>query len=298
MGLLLALVLLSPVVLWLGITGWTTWRYTHRAPPSPSPETPVVEGATVEDLRIVTDDGVELAAWYLQPPPGRPVFVLLHGIHGTRDWERNAFSYLREREMGGLALSFRGHGDSGGEHRSFGWDEARDVVAAVAFLEDRAPTSPVFVRGVSLGAVAAIFAGDDLDERVDGYFLEMPFRDLETVSRNWIRHRGYSERMADLYQAGVRFWGRFFLPVSADAISPIREIEGLSPSATVSIIVGIDDHLVGLSDAEDLHAACPADCELVILAGVGHESLPAAAPERWGRALAGFLERAGVASTE
>ena len=90
--------------------------------------------------------------------------------------------WLAEAGFTALAISLRGHGDSTGDVIDFGWSARYDVAAAVAFLEKECPQQPIYIVGRSMGAAAAIFAAGELKDRVAGYFLEQPYKDLRTRS--------------------------------------------------------------------------------------------------------------------
>lgn len=67
------------------------------------PHTLAIEGS--ERVQISTPDGERLAAWYLPPQPGRPVFLFLHGKGGGWNASRGGGSAFAS--MGKACSRFR-----------------------------------------------------------------------------------------------------------------------------------------------------------------------------------------------
>src|SRR5262249_49183846 len=145
---------------------------------------PAVAWGTLEEHRLRTSDGKTLGAWFHRGPPDGPAVVVLHGNRGCRGDGLPAAEFFAGRGCAVLLVSLRAHGDSTGAVNDFGFSARRDVVAAVAFLEKERPGRPILLNGTSMGAAAAIFAAAELGERVGGYVLESPYRDLHQAVRN------------------------------------------------------------------------------------------------------------------
>jgi alpha-beta hydrolase superfamily lysophospholipase len=115
--------------------------------------------APIDDSRLLTSDGVELAtrSWSLNGEP-RAVVVLVHGLSSTKDHPHVVAlaECLRARSLEVLSYDARGHGESGGLC-TLGVLERNDVAAAVAHARISHPR--VALVGASMGAVAAIAYG-------------------------------------------------------------------------------------------------------------------------------------------
>jgi fermentation-respiration switch protein FrsA (DUF1100 family) len=85
--------------------------------------------APVEPVTFEASDGVELTGWYTAPTNGAVVIVVpgRSGVDHARMLVKNGY--------GVLLVNRRGEADSEGDPNLFGWEGARDVRAAVAFLE-------------------------------------------------------------------------------------------------------------------------------------------------------------------
>jgi alpha-beta hydrolase superfamily lysophospholipase len=186
-------------------------------------------------------------------------------------------------------ISFRAHGDSAGEVNDFGYSGRRDVVAAVEWLRERCPGRPVVVWGQSLGAAAAVFAAPELGDRVAGYILECPYRDLRTAVRN--RTRAYLPPVAEFVAyAGFSTVAPAVLP-DADEISPAGAASRIPPSARVLVLAGAADRRATPEEAAAVAGAVGGRAELVVVEGGDHLRLAAADPVGYRKAIVGFLER-------
>lgn len=111
------------------------------------------------DVRLTTDDGVELSAWWAPSAHGAAV-VLLHGAGENRSSTLAAASVLVRHGYGVLLLDARGHGDSSGAGMDLGWYGDSDIGAAIGFLRDESTVdlSRIGVLGLSMGGEEAIGA--------------------------------------------------------------------------------------------------------------------------------------------
>jgi pimeloyl-ACP methyl ester carboxylesterase len=96
-----------------------------------------------------SESGAEIAAWYGAPQPGEPTVVLSHGIYGSRRQLVDRALFLREAHYGVLLYDAQGHGESTGDRITFGYLEAHDAAAAVAFVRTLNPSATVGFLGPS-----------------------------------------------------------------------------------------------------------------------------------------------------
>lgn len=93
---------------------------TNVSPTSSGAVTPADRGLDYEDVRLVTDDGVELAAWHIPSGNGAAI-VVRHGAGSTRADALDQAAVLADAGYGVLVTDARGHGDSDGRAMEFGW---------------------------------------------------------------------------------------------------------------------------------------------------------------------------------
>lgn len=274
------------VAVWLLVSYAVACRLTGRSRarrPEPPPALPWGE---LQEVRLTTSDGEEVGGWFIPGKPGRPVVLLLHGNGACRS------ACLAPAELASsvgcpvMLISLRAHGDSSGDSNDFGYSARHDVVAAVDWLRRRQPGRRVVVWGQSLGSAAALFASEELGDRVDGYILECPYRDLWTAVRN--RTRLYFPPLVEaVAYAGVAVVGPSVLP-HADSISPVEAAANVSARALV--LAGGADDRARPEEAREIAGRIGARAELVVIEGAGHMKLSKTAPRRYREVVRLFLE--------
>jgi len=116
---------------------------------------PMPRGETyreLEDVRIETEDGVEIAAWYW--PGLRPTTLLFfHGNAGHRGHRLGWVQTFHDLGWSILLIDYRGYAESGGNPTEEGL--AMDARAARAWLADRGVMRVAYV-GESIGCSVAV----------------------------------------------------------------------------------------------------------------------------------------------
>jgi alpha-beta hydrolase superfamily lysophospholipase len=281
--------------LWLAASLAMAWELTRRPrPPFPEPP-PKLAGdlgyVELESVRLVTADGERLGAWFADGRPGAAGVVLLHGKDGTRSACLPAARMLLRAGRAVLAVSLRGHGDSSGERLDFGPRARADVIAAVAWLEQRRPGEPVVVRGTSLGGAAAAFAAVELDGRVHGWVLECLYTDLASA----VHHRT-ARRLPPVLDR-LAAWGLLAMAPLFDGGGGDHDVAGalstwgrLRAGAPALILTGGADPLAPAHEAAALAAAAGGD--VAVLPGAGHDRLHEPDPGAYGSLLLDLVQRA------
>ena len=109
----------------------------------------------VEDLRLMTNDGETLVAWYVPAKDGHPLILYFHGNGGALIDRIPRFRALTASGYGLLAISYRGYGGSTGSPTQKGLMEDGET----AYLEARArgyDGDRIVLMGESLGTGVAI----------------------------------------------------------------------------------------------------------------------------------------------
>jgi uncharacterized protein len=143
-------------------------------------ETPSDLGQQFEDVRIATDDGETLHAWWLEAEKPRAQVIFFHGNGGNLSLWLDVVSELRRRGFSVLAVDYRGYGASSGRPSERGL--YRDADASVrAFRQRLRSGSPAIYWGRSLGCPVAAYAASIA--RPDALLLETPMPDVRTILR-------------------------------------------------------------------------------------------------------------------
>ncbi|MGB6175482.1 MAG: alpha/beta hydrolase [Methylocella sp.] len=109
----------------------------------------------VEGLRLTTDDGETLVAWYVPAKDGHPLILYFHGNGGALVDRVPRFRALAASGYGLLAISYRGYGGSTGSPTQKGLMEDGET----AYLEARArgyDGDRIVLMGESLGTGVAV----------------------------------------------------------------------------------------------------------------------------------------------
>ena len=110
---------------------------------------PVELGRPYEELTIRTSDGLDLAAWYVPSLNGAAVIS-----YPTRQGKLPQARMLVRHGYGVLLLDARGYDGSEGDPNLFGWTGAKDIDAAVAWLQERADVTNGRIGGIGFSVAA------------------------------------------------------------------------------------------------------------------------------------------------
>ena len=138
---LVAIFVLVPIA--MGIVATHKWRETIGDPPS----------AAYREVSFQASDGLDLAGWY-HPSENGAAVVVVHGGSSDRKGSVAHASLLAAHGYGVLLYDARGRGESDGSENNYGWDWAKDVSGALAFLKGRDDVEPdrIGALGLSTGA--------------------------------------------------------------------------------------------------------------------------------------------------
>lgn len=124
-----------------------------------------------QSVQLKTPDGETLAAWYLAPKPGRPVFLFLHGKGGGLERKKWRWQRIRKTGAGVLAFSYRGYPGSTGSPSESGL--IRDAETAFSWLRERHASDKIIIHGLSLGTGVGVALATMVDARA--LILEAPY---------------------------------------------------------------------------------------------------------------------------
>jgi fermentation-respiration switch protein FrsA (DUF1100 family) len=100
-------------------------------------------GRPYEEVTLRTSDGLDLAAWYVPSRNGAAVIS-----YPTRQGKLPQACMLVRQGYGVLLLDARGYDGSEGDPNIFGWDDAKDIDAAVAWLQNRPDVQDDRIGGI------------------------------------------------------------------------------------------------------------------------------------------------------
>ena len=216
---------------------------------------PASLGLDAQVLRVPTDDGERLLAWYVAPAPGKPVVLYFHGNGGGIDLRADRFRRIAASGDGVLAVEYRGYAGSTGSPSEAGLiaDGEAAYRQALAF---GIPPDRIVLMGESLGSRVAVALA--ARQKVGAIVLDSPYSSIADV-------------------ASAFYW---MFPVRAlirDAFESDRRIG--RAVAPVLMVHGTDDKIIPIRFAEKLFALANAPKDFWPVEGGGHLAMDERMPE-------------------
>ncbi len=259
------------VLFWLIVSGKTAYQLIQRAAPAYDERPFPSSLSKAEKIKILTKDSLSISAVILEVNTNNPFVIIAHGNGGDYTSNYLLMDSLQSYGINSLALSLRCHGSSDGEINDFGYSASKDIISAVNYLNQNFNYPKIFIAGRSLGSAAAIFAANELNSNVKGYFLESPYLDINTAAYNRLK-LNMSEPFVTIAYYGLFITSRFFIPY-VDEIAPIKFVDQFPEEVKVIYLAGDEDKRAPLKDVLKLNGKTSVESEVVIFKGAGHQSL-------------------------
>jgi uncharacterized protein len=262
-------------VYWLVVPVAVAIYATHR--PRAVVDAPLLGGPAT----IRTGDGLDLAAWYVPSRNGAAVIS-----YPTRQGKLPQARMLARNGYGLLLLDARGYDGSEGDPNVFGWDGAKDIDAAVAWLQRQPDVEDGRIGGIgfSVGGEAMLqaAAGNEALRAVvsEGAGFRSVREDVLRGPRGWFALPG-----AAVQSAALTVLSRTPPPPSLKALVP-----RIAPRAVFLIYAG---HGAGGEEFNpDYYAAASGPKQIWRIPEAGHTGGFSARPGEYERRVVGFFDRA------
>ena len=236
----------------------------------------------LEPVRFANAAGLKLAGWYLAPPPGGPVALVLHGFGTNRREGQDLLPWLGEVGMGALLIDFQGHGESEGRYTTVGLRELDDALSAVRYLQARLGQDvPLVAIGLSMGASVAIMAAAQCPD-IRGVVADSPFATLRrAVSRSF---KIFFHLPPRIFVRPTLWFAERLTGGRVANVMPILSASAIAPRPLL-LIQGLDDGIVDPEDSLLLYAAAGEPKYLWRVAGCDHVQARALLPAEYRRRL-------------
>ncbi|MBU8898463.1 alpha/beta fold hydrolase [Corallococcus sp. M34] len=258
---------------------WRSEQYFHY--PRPAAVRPE-DLAEAEDVRLRTEDGLQLRGWYL-PSRNHAAVVLAHGLSQTRTDLLPEARVLRDAGYGVLLFDLRAHGESEGAFSTWGDLERRDIRAALAYVRGRPDVEPARVGalGFSIGS-AAVAEVAAQDTGVAAVVLLSPFNTLRLAAAYDFRRFGVVTESGAL----MPFWRR---GIALDEVRTQAAVERIRPRP-LFIVAGTEESGQPLLDA--LFAQVAPYAQTWRIQGASHGGFQVTEPQAYPRRLRAFFDAA------
>jgi fermentation-respiration switch protein FrsA (DUF1100 family) len=296
----LAIGLLVSLLFTAACTSAATQVVTFLAvhPPRERPSlTPADLGLAYEDVAFTTSDGLELKGWFVPSAYSQAAVILGHGFTRSRQEMLDIAAMLNRHCYNVLLFDWRAHGESAGSRTTFGYEEVKDLSAALDYAMSRPEVDPqrIGVLGKSLGAVIAI-RGAAVLPQIKAVVSDSPFTSLQdTIEATMQRHGPLG--VWPLRQMAL-FLGVEAMGIDPDLVRPIDDIGKISPRP-VLIMHGGRDQLVPADSGERLYTAAAEPKSLWYVPDAAHVQLSELYPRQYEARVTGFFNAAlrdGVAA--
>ncbi|MFD2190773.1 alpha/beta hydrolase [Pistricoccus aurantiacus] len=210
--------------------------------------TPADIGLVWESVKLHTDDGLTLDAWWVPAETPRGNLLFFHGNAGNISHRLASIEQFHRLGLSVLIVDYRGYGKSEGRPSETG--TARDARAAWRWLRETRGIEPgkIVIFGRSLGAAVAAELARELKQkaRPAALILESSFTSVPALAQR-------------LYPFLPTRWLTRF---EYDATAYVKEVE-----APVLVIHSHEDDIIPFAEGEAVHAAAPEPKRMLIIGG-------------------------------
>jgi alpha-beta hydrolase superfamily lysophospholipase len=236
-----------------------------------------------ENVTFPSESGSTIHGWFVPGAAGRGVVVLMHGIRDSRLANVVRAEFLHRAGYSVLLFDFQAHGESPGRHITFGYLEARDAAAAVAYARSRRPGEPVSAIGISQGGAAALLGREPLPVRA--LVLEAVYPRIEhaVTNRLEVRVGPLAHALAPMLWVQMKLR----LGIGVEDLAPQARIRDVV--APVFVIGGAEDRYTPVADTQALFDAAPEPKSLWIIPGAAHVDFSRFAPAEYEQRVLAFL---------
>lgn len=259
------LIILALVVLGIAYFSSDQITFPHKQCGQGDPKTEC--NIEYEPVDFRASDGLILRGWYI---PGtekrepRKSIILCHGQMANK-WDMLPLvPFLHEEGYSLLIFDFRAHGDSDGDICTIGFDEVKDLEAAVKCLQEQKRSEWIGVLGMSMGGSAAILAAAN-NAAIEAVVADCPFASLKETIYDICRR----DRLPVLGGwLGIQMC-RWRFGMKVEEVNPERVIEKLSPRP-VLLIQSVHDSIVSIRQTQSLFEAAREPRQLWMVENAAH----------------------------
>lgn len=175
------------ILLFLVIHFIVPYKFIHpvqKAAPSFSPQ----PGITYEKVIVNIDPNNFIAGFHVHPTiqssRNDTVIIILHGISGAKEKFLSISNYIAKAGYRSFVFDLRKHGESTGEHFTYGHEEKEDVSKMIDLIESLDPSYTIGILGHSMGGAIAAQALAH-DSRLSFGIIQSSFRHFSEIVHDY-----------------------------------------------------------------------------------------------------------------
>jgi uncharacterized protein len=226
-----------------------------------------------------------LDSWFIKSVVNyQGVVILFHGKDNSKSSLLDSAKIFHNLGYDTLLVDFRGVGKSSGNKTTIGVEEAKDVVAAVNYLEKLNLEKPVILYGISMGGAAILRAVSYYNLQPDAIILELPFTSLLSAVKTRLKNSYLPPSpMAEL----IVFWGSIQHGFNGFQHQPLEDAKVVK--CPTLILAGERDRTVTITEIEQLYQNLNVSKNMVVFPKAGHQLLAKSHAQLWTKSVSDFL---------
>lgn len=215
---------------------------------------------------LASQSGSQIATWYSDEGDTKATIILLHPLRGNRRSMLTRARLFRDAGFSVVLIDMQAHGESPGDNITVGFQESRDVAAAVAFVKNLRPNNKIGIVGWSLGGAATLLSSP-LD--IDAIVLESVYPTINEAVHNRVSMRLGPLAIAVAPMLTWQIYPR--LGISTGELRPIDRIA--QTGCPVLVAAGDEDLHTPLNETQSLFEKACEPKKLAIFEGASHQDL-------------------------
>lgn len=262
--------------------------------PGPRKDLDCVEGVSfgkLEPISLKASDGVRLHAWvqWSRKTTRLRWVLLLHGYRSDRNILHRRRRFFVRRGYHVMLLHFRGHGSSESTQISYGFNECKDIKAAIDFIRlmHKGHNVEIGIDGVSMGAAATAYAVAYEAIHPDWVILESCYDDIKQALANRLETH-VPVPFVPFIARPLEFFGEHIFQLPVDDLNPATALKMIQ--CPVLVLAGDSEKVLKVEEVERLFHNIPEPKRLMFFPGASHEDLLMHDPRRYIKVVDTFLK--------
>jgi len=269
------------IFLFIIIFSFLTFYLSIKPGKWPMQFTPESFNLKYEDISFETSDGLKLKGWFITGINKNKTIIVMHG-YPTNKADVLPFSRFLLKKFNVFLFDFRSFGESQGKYTTAGFEEVKDLDAAINYLSNRKDTNKIGALGFSLGGAVALMSKN---ERLDAIVVDSAYSSLDNMIKSMYRHF-YVLKYP--FVSMTRLYSKMFFGINPKDVSPAEGIKDINKP--VFIIHGKKDRQIPVEEAYLLHEANK-DAELWIVENADHGYTHALNEKEYEKRVLEFFEK-------
>ncbi len=216
-------------------------------------------------ITFQSESGETISGSFILRNINDPILIIMHGLRSNRNSMISRAEKFSKLGFGVLIFDFQSHGESTGDHITFGFKESLDAKAAVKYIRSNYPNNKIGVIGQSLGGASALVGLEPI--KADAYLLESVYTTFDKALGNRVKMR--LGNLIGQFTWPLTIQMKYRLGISPDDLRPIDSIKKLT--SPVLIIGGTHDVHTTKEETLQLYQTANEPKEIEFFEGAIHE---------------------------